>query len=218
MTSNNSEEHRSLRECHDKLRWLVADLCWKIKTWNTLFHADDAEAAQTRKRLYRDAAASLFGLFQRILLKEIIMDTARLLDPSNSLGNAKNKNLTICSLLDQLLELKFAESRINSLKQDLNMVRKDLRDTVIFWRHKHIAHNSHHETLNPQNLPLIEISKVEASVESLLTIMKEIDQIIGADHCLYKDMIAPGGASRLLDTLRIAQIHRPARGKGRPPQ
>jgi hypothetical protein len=218
MAMQKSPEYRLLRECHEKLQWLVADLCWKVQTWNTLFHADDADAARTKQRLYRESASSLFGLIQQMLFKEIIMDTARLLDPPYSSGNANKKNLTIRSVLHQLLALTPAESKIQSLEQDLNKVREDLKGTVTVWRHKHIAHNSLDESLNPQSLPRIPMSEVEAAVESLLTIMNKIDEVVGSEHYRYKEMIAPGGASRLLDTLRIAQTHRPVRGRNRPPQ
>jgi hypothetical protein len=124
-----------------------------------------------RLRLLNDVAGTLFGVLQRTLLWDVILQLARLVDTPESPG--KKQNLTLQSLPSLIQDANLRRS----VEAGLTTCRTACASAIV-WRNRRLAHRDLGVALRPEAEPLPDIAF--ADIEQALTSFQELLNLLEA--------------------------------------
>jgi hypothetical protein len=189
---------------------LVQDIAHLHQTW--FEYVELFGRKKSRVDLLNDTAPHFFRMVQDRLWETVMLQIARLTDPSHSMNNKNKANLSLQNLPSLISDAK--------LSSEIQKLCKAATDGVGFardWRNRHIAHRDLKLAIdeNAEPLPAVQMQQVNdalASFEAILntTLLHFEDSEIG-----FKHMISPHtGAEHLIYLLNdalTAQRERQAR-------
>ncbi len=122
-----------------------------------------------RLQVLNDVAGTLFYVLQRMLLWDVLLELARLVDSPQT---GRKKNLTLHSL-PSLIPDPALRTRVD---QRLATSTSACSDAVI-WRHRRIAHRDLAVATNPDNthLPEIPFARIDAALVSCADLLNELE-------------------------------------------
>jgi AbiU2 len=194
--SMSPDDANTFSTLENKVIWLHAK--WAI--YRQLYGTDEETV-----NLLNESACGFFGMYQSVLLDEVLLTLARLTDP---VEQGKYENLT----LEHLVQL--AETRAD--RRLLPDVRALLAEVVTkcepFRRHrmKRIAHTDLPTALKVVQNPLPDLSRemIEDALRSLRRLMLALRTGFGKDEMVYDRFTPTGDGKALLWCLRAAKAYR----------
>lgn len=152
--------------------------------------------SQERIDLLNRSARWMFGLMQRLMMREIIMGASRVTDPAES---KQQRNLT--------LELLLTDQRIDEhagLREELKRRIADLREEaapIRKHRHKHLAHLDHAVAVGEANAALPPLSRT-----LLRDVLHEMQAIYNKHGETVRDSSASFTLQPLGDSARLVRV------------
>ena len=150
----------------------------------------------SRVDLLNEAAPFFFRTVQDVLFEETLLAIARLVGPAGSRGKP---NLSVMRL-PELIEDQDRRAMSANLVASAVSAAAFASD----WRNRHIAHRDLDLSLRQAARPLEPASRqsVEAALESLRTLMNEVERAYMQATTAYDLASVLGGAETLLDVVR----------------
>jgi hypothetical protein len=181
----------------------VAHLHLNWKNYRSLFGM-----SPQRIELLNWAASSFFGLLDGILLHDIVLAIARLMDPPRSFGH---DNASLARLIDALGP-KASPALVGSLQEkleDLQTLCQPIRDI----RNRVLAHEDLATALNyhPDPLPGISRAYIEGVLERIRTFLNEPEENFRGLTTRYEDPWSLAGGEALIRALESAREHEECR-------
>ncbi len=167
---------RELGEVYNEL-W--QEVVWLHLKWNeyvTLFGKEES-----RVELLNKAAATFFRVVQDVLVEDIILHIARLIDKPETM---KKKNLTILAL-PSLISDADTKSKVEDLIKEAKRKAKFCTD----WRNRRLAHRDLDLALNQRAHPLKNASrkKINEALSGIGSVIKAVSQqYMGIADCILK--------------------------------
>lgn len=180
----------------------VIQLTFRWKIFCQLFDSGPDNIA-----LLNVSGAVVFGLFQRLVLDDVIMALSRLTDPAFSGRNKsdENANANIKYLL-----LKATESLDEDTNAKLQALFARLEDYVKnlrVHRNKALAHADLRHALQPEALPPVLYDDLESAMKECRNLMGNLGKLLFARACSYEIIIPFGrSGSDLLSHLRKSHM------------
>lgn len=165
-----------LQETHDKLFQKVVALHHKWNEWQALF----AGTVETVELLDKTAPA-FFAMHQRVLIDDIILSMARLLDPAET---GAYENLSLYRLQD------CANATGNSkLSTDFGAAFETFKkhsESLKIYRNKRLGHNDLDTIREIDPLPPVTVQDIKNSLGALQDVMNTVDKYFGKSGISYE--------------------------------
>lgn len=176
----------------------VIQLTFRWKIFCQLFDSGSDNIA-----LLNASGAEVFGLFQRLVLGDVIMALSRLTDPASSGRNKSDENANIKYLL--LNATDYVDQDTNAELQASLARLEDHVKNLRVHRNKALAHADLWHTLEPDTLPQVLYDDLEGAMKECRNLMSKLGKLLFARTCSYEVIIPFGrSGSDLLSYLRKA--------------
>lgn len=159
----NNPNRAELQNVHDELFQEVAAIHLKWNHWQELF-SDKATVALLNK-----TAAAFFALHQQVLIDDIALSTARLLDPAKT---GMYKNLSLERLRDCVHAMNDSQLTTNFNAAFDDFARRTA--SVEEYRNKKIAHNDLETVRGVVRLPSVTVSDINGALDALRKTMNVV--------------------------------------------
>jgi hypothetical protein len=176
---------------------LYSELLWLNVKW--VEYVELFGVNPERIELLNGTAPAFFGIVQDVLLKDIMLQVARLTDPVKSPGKEEKENLTVQELPNLVRpEIKGSIQRlVEEAKARTEFCRQ--------WRNRHIAHSDRALALKHKHatpLPAASREKLREALHAIANILNAVSGPYGFAPSLFEHTIpALGGAGSLLEVL-----------------
>lgn len=186
----------SYEQVFESVNLAVTSLTYRWKTYCELFDSGAENLA-----VLNESGASVFALFQRLLLDDTILALSRLTDPS--LSGKEKKNASFRYLL-KYADTKVDPKIITEACDILNSLDKRVANARIH-RMKALAHSDLRHAVKDEVLPSIKYDDLEESMQMCRDIMLKMGT--SKMYCVSHNTIVPfgKGPSELLSRLRNAR-------------
>jgi len=165
---------------------------WKL--WKQLYGS-----GQRRVDLMNEVADSFFYELHFIMLDNVLLNIARLLDPATS-GKFSNMSLRT---LERILPAAGLPELVPALKQRLDAL-EELADPVLAHRDKRIGHSdaAYHPHAGAEKLPDLNPNLIESVLNGIAAAMNEVGVPLDHGTTGYEDVSAEVDSETLLYALR----------------
>lgn len=186
----------SYEQVFESVNLAVTSLTYRWKTYCELFDSGAENLA-----VLNESGASVFALFQRLLLDDTILALSRLTDPS--LSGKEKKNASFRHLL-KYADTKVDPKIITEACDILNSLDKRVANARIH-RMKALAHSDLRHAVKDEVLPSIKYDDLEESMQMCRDIILKMGT--SKMYCVSHNTIVPfgKGPSELLSRLQNAR-------------
>jgi hypothetical protein len=195
-------------QLHGLFQLLEKDLLWLQLMWQVYRQLFGTEP--TYIDLMNETAHVVFGVFQDVLLDDVLLGLTRLTDPATTgRGRGLKENLSLVRLVNLIDSAAYPEFA-QQATQLLNNATQHCEDFHQL-RNRRLAHRDLPTALNvhPEPLPGVSRLKVEEALIAIRNILREIAMHIdGVDRYYGEIFLAYGGGDALIECLKVAQEHR----------